>query len=71
MENGGDGMIITLSKLYRIDGVTFEWNEWYGPSIINRHTEEDRPYRNVSGRNWGAIRKFTNMTLEQRELFRL
>jgi hypothetical protein len=64
-------MFITLAKIYRVNGVTFEWHEYLGPIILNRHTEEERPYRNVSGRNWRAIHKFTNMTREKRELFRI
>ncbi len=62
---------ISYSKVYRVGGVTFEWHRWYGPSIINRHTEEERPYRNVSGRNWAMIGKFCSMTDEQKEFHRI
>lgn len=61
----------SCSKVYRVGGVTFEWEDYLGPCIINRHTEKQRPFRNISNRNWSAIRKFQNMTTKQREWFRL
>ena len=64
-------MFLSLARIYRLNGVTFEWHDYLGPVILNRHTEEERPYRNVSLRNYAAISKFQNMTKEQRELFRI
>lgn len=63
---------VSYSKIYRVGGVTFEWHDgWFGPLIINRHTEKERPFRSISRRNWAAINKFLRMTKEQRENHRI
>ena len=62
---------ISYSKAYRVGGVSFEWHNWCGPLIINRHTEKERKFRNISLRNWAMINRFSGMTEEERELYRI
>lgn len=62
---------ISCAKIYRVGGVTFEWHNYLGPRILNRHTEEERNYRNISLRNWAMVWKFNNMTAVEREQYRL
>lgn len=62
---------ISYSKIYRVGGVTFEWHSWCGPLIINRHTEKERQFKNISQRNWAMIGKFCSMTDEQKERHRV
>jgi hypothetical protein len=61
---------VSFVETYRIGGVTFEISR-YGPVIINRHTEKERDYRNVSCRNWAMIDKFYKMTEKERDSYRI
>lgn len=62
---------MSFAKIYKVAGVTFEWHNYLGPTIINRHTEKARDYRNISLRNWAAISKFCNMNDKEKELHRV
>ena len=60
-----------FAKIYRFNGVTFEWHEYLGPIIINRHTEQERYYKNISLRNWSAVNKFSSLNDNQKEKYRI
>ena len=62
---------MSVGKLYRVGGVTFEWHSYLGPVILNRHTEQERQFKNISSRNWAMVYKFLKMTTEQREKHRI
>ena len=62
---------IAYTKIYRVGGVTFEWHNYLGPTILNRHTEKERNHKNISLRNWAEIGRFCNMDSETRELYRV
>lgn len=62
---------MTFAKIYRVNGVTFEWHDWYGPTIINRHNDRERKTKNISLRNWAAISKFLRMGAAEKESHRL
>jgi len=63
-------MIISQVRIYRVNGVTFEWHRWY-TIIINRHNEKERPFRSISARNRAEIRKFCRMSDEEKEGHRI
>ncbi len=58
---------ISYASGFRFKGVTFQWHDHLGPTIINRHTENERPCKNISLRVWGLITQFSRLTKEQRE----
>jgi len=62
---------MSVRKGYRVNGVTFDWHEYLGSTIVNRHIEKERGYRNISLRNWAAITKFCDMDEVTRETFRV
>ena len=62
---------MSFAKIYKVNGVTFDWHHYCGPTIINRHTEKERQYKNISSRNWAAIAKFCAMSDAERELHRV
>lgn len=62
---------MSFAKIYRYKGVTFDWHEYLGPIVINRHTEKERDYRNISLRNWAMIGKFYKLSDEQKEEHRI
>ena len=62
---------ISISKVYRVGGVTFEWRNYLGPTIINRHTGDMRNIKNVSLRNWAMINKFCRMSEQEKENHRI
>tara|TARA_R110002012_G_scaffold318308_1_gene536359 strand:+ start:15063 stop:15281 length:219 start_codon:yes stop_codon:yes gene_type:complete len=62
---------INFAKIYRLGGVTFEWHNYFGAIILNRHTEKERQYENISLRNWSSISKFMNLSDEDREKHRI
>ena len=62
---------ISFSKCYRFKGVTFEWHNYMGPVILNRHSEQERPWRNVSLRIYGLVRKFSRLDDAEKELYRI
>lgn len=62
---------ISYARIYRVGGVTFEWNDYLGPYIINRHTDKERNYNNISMRNWAQVNKFHHMSKDEREQYRL
>ena len=59
----------TDSFLYK--GVTFDWHNYCGPTILNRHNGEARKFENISNRNWSAVNKFSGMSKEDREQYRI
>lgn len=62
---------ISSSKIYRVNGVTFEWHSYLGPIVLNRHTGKERPFRSISCRNWSAVEKFQRMSEDQKDHYRI
>lgn len=62
---------MSFAKIYRVAGVTFDWHDYCGPVILNRHTEKERQFKNISLRNWAAIGKFCSMSDKEKELHRV
>ena len=62
---------VSYAKGYRFGGVTFEWHNYLGPFIINRHTEKERDFRNISMRNWSQVNKFSRLSVADREKHRI
>ncbi len=62
---------ISWAKGFRYKGVTLEWHDYLGPTIINRHTEKERNYRNISLRVWGLVTQFSHLTKEERQQYKI
>ena len=59
------------ANVFRYKGVTIDWYKFCGPIILNRHTEEERQYRNISGRVWSLVAKFSWLSDEEKEKYRI
>ncbi|AFM54887.1 hypothetical protein B621_gp41 [Marinomonas phage P12026] len=62
---------VSFAKFYRVGGVTFEWHNYFGPTVLNRHTEKPRDYRNISLRNWAEVSRFSGMSDAEKENYRI
>lgn len=62
---------IAIGKGYRYKGVTLEWHNYCGPTVLNRHTEQERNYRNISLRIWSLVNQFARLSKEQKEQYRI
>lgn len=62
---------IAMGKGYRYKGVTLEWHNYLGPTVLNRHTEQERNYRNISLRIWALVSKFAQLSKEEKEQYRI
>ncbi len=62
---------ISWGNGFRYKGVTIDWHNYLGPTILNRHTEEERPYKNISLRIWGLVTQFSRLSKEEREQYRI
>lgn len=62
---------IAMGKGYRYKGVTLEWHNYLGPTVLNRHTEQERNYRNISLRIWSLVNQFARLSKEQKEQYRI
>lgn len=62
---------ISWANIFRYKGVTIDWHDYYGPTILNRHTEEERQFKNISGRTWGLVGQFSRLSKEDREKYRI
>ena len=62
---------VSYARIYRVGGVTFEWHRVLGALIINRHTDNERSYTNISARNWAQVDKFCRMSKDEREQYRI
>ena len=67
----GEIIHIAYAKGFRFKGVTLEWNDYLGPTILNRHTEEERHYKNISLRIWNLVDKFSCLSKDEREQYRI
>ena len=64
-------MFISLGKTYCYKGVTFDYHDYLGPIILNRHTGNERPFRSVSCRTWRLFGKWFALSQDERELYRI
>lgn len=64
-------MHITYAKGYRYKGVTLEWHNYLGPIVLNRHTEQERNYRNISLRIWGLVGQFGRLSDSKKQQYRI
>ncbi|CAM0060191.1 hypothetical protein VPHK479_0082 [Vibrio phage K479] len=62
---------IAVGRGYRYKGVTLEWHNYLGPTVLNRHSEEERNYKNISLRIWGIVNQFAALSKEDKELYRI
>lgn len=62
---------ISHTSIFRFKGVTIDWHNFCGPIILNRHTEKERQYKNISLRVWGLVNKFSGLSKEQKESYRI
>lgn len=69
--NGNQIIHMNFARLYRFKGVTFEWHRYLGPVILNRHTEKERDYRNVSLRIWSIVSKFSWLSDEEKAKYKI
>lgn len=44
---------ISWANVFMFKGVTIGWHNYLGPTILNRHTGNDKNYKNISWRVWG------------------
>lgn len=61
---------ISWCNVFLYKGVTIDWHNYLGPTILNRHTEEERNYKNISLRIWGLVNQFSRLSKEDREQYR-
>ena len=68
-----DMKIIHISwiNIFRYKGVTIGWHNYCEPIILNRHTEEERNYKNISLRIWGLVNQFARLSKDDREQYRI
>lgn len=71
MEYKMDIIHISFCNIFRLGGVTFEWHDYLGPTILSRNTERARKHKNISLRNWAAISKFSTLSRGEREAYRV
>jgi len=62
---------ISHTSIFRFKGVTIDLHNFCGPIILNRHTEEERQYKNISLRIWSLVNKFAGLSKEQKEAYRI
>jgi hypothetical protein len=62
---------ISYANIFIFKGVTIDWHNYCGPTILNRHTEEERQYKNISLRIWGLVNQFSRLSEEEREQYRV
>lgn len=62
---------ISWANVFLYKGVTIDWHNYLGPTILRRNTDEERNYRNISLRVWGRVNQFARLTKEEREEYRL
>jgi len=62
---------ISWANVFRYKGVTIDWHNYLGPTILNRHTEEERNYKNISLRVWGLVTQFSRLSKDDREDYRI
>lgn len=71
MEYKMDIIHLSFCNIFRLGGVTFEWHDYLGPTILSRNTERVRKCENISLRNWVAISKFMALNESEREAYRV
>jgi hypothetical protein len=62
---------VSWANVYLFKGVTIDWHNYLGPTILNRHTGNERNYKNISWRIWGLVGQFGRLSKEDREQFRI
>jgi hypothetical protein len=62
---------INWANVFLFKGVTIDWHNYLGPTIINRHTEKERQYKNISLRVWGLVSQFSKLSKKEREKYRI
>lgn len=62
---------ISWANIFRYKGVTIDWHRYCGPIIINRHTEKERQYKNISMRIWGIVNQFSRLSDKEKEQYRI
>jgi hypothetical protein len=62
---------MSFTKVFRYKGVTIDWHKFCGPVILNRHTEKERQFKNVSLRVWNLVNKFASLSEKDREQYKL
>lgn len=64
-------MLIHGGKTYQYKAITFDWHDYLGPIMLNRHTFNERPWRSVSRRQWALLEQWQRLSKEQKELYRI
>lgn len=62
---------VSWASVFLFKGVTIGWHYFCGPTILNRHTEEERQYKNISLRVWGLVNQFARLSKSEREQYRV
>ena len=62
---------ISRANIFRYKGVTIDYHSYCGPIVLNRHTDNERPYKNVSLRIWSLVNQFYRLSKEEREQYRI
>ena len=64
-------MLIRGGKTYRYKDITFDWHDYLGPIMLNRHTLSERPWRSVSRRQWALLEQWQRLSKDKKELYRI
>lgn len=62
---------ISFANVFIYKGVTIGWHDYIGPTIFRRGTDIERNYKGVSLRTWSLVNKFSKLSKEDREQFRI
>jgi hypothetical protein len=62
---------MSFADVFLYKGVTIDWHNYLGPTILRKNTDEERNYRNISLRIWGLVNQFSRLSKEEREKYRI
>ena len=62
---------ISWANIFMFKGVTIDWHNYLGPTLLRRTSHELRNDRNISLRTWGLVSQFARLDKEGREQYRI
>lgn len=62
---------VSMAKVYRFKGITFEWHDYLGPTFLRRKDLELKPALIRPMREYGLLGQWLRLSPVDRESYRL
>ena len=62
---------MSFANVFYFKGVTIDWHNYLGPTLLRRTSYNERNWKNISNRTWGLVGQFSRLSEKQREQHRI